>query len=46
MRQTTPRRLTLRSLAVTDEKIDDVVYGLYGITKEEREIIKGRIQIL
>jgi hypothetical protein len=24
---------------VTDEKIDDIVYGLYGVTEEEREIV-------
>jgi hypothetical protein len=28
-----------REIAVTDEKIDDIVYGLYGITDKEREII-------
>jgi hypothetical protein len=30
-----------REIAVTDEKIDDIVYGLYGVTEEEREIIEG-----
>ncbi|HAK89305.1 MAG: hypothetical protein A2X55_07385 [Nitrospirae bacterium GWB2_47_37] len=30
-----------REIAVTDEKIDEIVYGLYGITKEERRIIEG-----
>lgn len=30
-----------REIAVTDEKIDDIVYGLYGITEEERRIIEG-----
>jgi len=30
-----------REIAVTDEKIDDIVYGLYGITEEERKIIEG-----
>ncbi len=25
-----------REIAVTDEKIDDIVYGLYGVTDEER----------
>ncbi len=29
-----------RELAVTDEKIDEIVYGLYGITDEERMIIE------
>ena len=30
-----------REIAVTDEKIDDIVYGLYGITEEERKVIEG-----
>jgi len=30
-----------REIAVTDEKIDEIVYGLYGITEEERRIIEG-----
>lgn len=30
-----------REIAVTDEKIDDLVYELYGITKGERKIIEG-----
>jgi hypothetical protein len=30
-----------REIAVTDEKIDDIVYGLYGITEEERKLIEG-----
>lgn len=29
-----------REIAVTDEKIDDIVYGLYGITDEERKIME------
>ena len=29
-------------IAFTDEKIDDIVYGLYGITEEERKVIEGR----
>ncbi len=29
-----------REMAVTDEKIDDIVYGLYGITDEERKIVE------
>jgi type I restriction-modification system DNA methylase subunit len=28
-----------REIAVIDEKIDEIVYGLYGITDEERKII-------
>ena len=31
-----------REIAVTDEKIDDIVYGLYGITEEERKVIEGK----
>ena len=30
-----------REIAVTDEKIDEIVYGLYGITEGERKIIEG-----
>ena len=30
-----------REIAATDEKIDEIVYGLYGITEEERRIIEG-----
>lgn len=30
-----------REIAVTDEKIDEIVYGLYGVTVEERRIIDG-----
>jgi hypothetical protein len=31
-----------REIAVTDEKIDEIVYGLYGMTEEERrKIIEG-----
>lgn len=26
---------------VTDEKIDYIVYGLYGVTEDERKIIEG-----
>ncbi len=29
-----------REIAVTDEKIDEIVYGLYEITDEERKIFK------
>ena len=32
-----------REIAVTDEKIDDIVYWLYGITEEERGMIEGVI---
>lgn len=31
-----------REIAVTDEKIDDIVYGLYGITEKERKVIEGK----
>ena len=31
-----------REIAVTDEKVDDIVYGLYGVTEEERKIIEGK----
>ena len=31
-----------REIAVTDEKIDDIVYGLYGITEEERKVLEGK----
>ncbi len=31
-----------REIAITDEKIDDIVYGLYGITEEERGIIEEK----
>jgi len=30
-----------REIAVTDEKIDEIVFGLYGITDEERKIIES-----
>ncbi len=30
-----------REIAVTDEKIDEIVYGLYGITEEGKRIIQG-----
>ena len=29
-----------REITITDEKIDDIVYGLYGVTEEEK-IIEG-----
>ena len=29
-----------REIAVTDEKIDEIVYGLYGVTEEEKKIIE------
>lgn len=31
-----------REVAVTDEKIDEIVYGLYGVTEDEREIIEAK----
>ena len=30
-----------REITITDEKIDNIVYGLYGITEEERKVIEG-----
>lgn len=30
-----------QGIAATDAEIDNVVYELYGITEEERKIIKG-----
>jgi hypothetical protein len=30
-----------REIAATDEEIDNLVYELYGVTEEEREIIEG-----
>jgi type I restriction-modification system DNA methylase subunit len=35
------REKTEREIAVTDEKIDEIVCELYGITEEERKIIEG-----
>ncbi len=29
-------------IAVTDEKIDELVYRLCGVTEEERKIIEGQ----
>jgi len=29
-----------REIVVTDEKIDEIVYGLYGITEDEKRIIQ------
>lgn len=31
-----------REIAVTDEKIDEIVYGLYEVTEAERIIIDSR----
>jgi len=31
-----------REIAITDEKTDEIVFGLYGITEKERKIIDGR----
>jgi hypothetical protein len=28
-----------REIAVTDEKIDEIAYGLYGVTDMERKLI-------
>jgi len=30
-----------REITITDEKIDEIVYEIYGITEEERKIIEG-----
>ncbi|MEK6691736.1 MAG: TaqI-like C-terminal specificity domain-containing protein [Nitrospirota bacterium] len=30
-----------REIAITNEKIDEIVYGLYGITENERKVIEG-----
>jgi hypothetical protein len=30
-----------REIGITDEKIDSIVYGLYGITEEERKVIES-----
>ena len=30
-----------REIAATDAEIDNLVYGLYGITDEERKLIEG-----
>ena len=32
-----------REIVITDEKIDEIVYGLYGITEEERRLIGGKL---
>jgi type I restriction-modification system DNA methylase subunit len=29
-----------REIAITDEKIDEIVYGLYGVTEEEKKIVE------
>jgi hypothetical protein len=31
-----------REIAVTDEKVDEIVYGLYGVTDEEKKIVDYR----
>ena len=30
-----------KAVAVIDEKIDDIIYGLYGITEEEKKTIES-----
>jgi len=30
-----------REITVTDEKIDEIIYGLYGIKEEEIRIVEG-----
>ncbi|MGE5893488.1 MAG: hypothetical protein ACM34I_05490 [bacterium] len=41
-RSSAEREKVERDIAVTDEKIDEIVYGLHGKTEEERAIIDGR----
>ncbi len=38
--QSAEREKIEREIAVTDEKIDEIVYGLYGVTDEEKKIIE------
>ena len=33
-----------REIIITDEKIDEIVYGLYGVTGEEKKIIE-RVEV-
>jgi hypothetical protein len=33
-----------REIGITDEKIDEIVYRLYGITVEERKIIEDGVK--
>lgn len=40
------REKIVREIAVTDEKIDGVVHGLYGITKGEREKLKTTLDTI
>ena len=30
-----------REIAITDEMIDEIVYGLYVVTEEERPLVEG-----
>jgi len=30
-----------RQIAATDRQIDDLVYGLYGLTEDETRIVEG-----
>jgi len=30
-----------REIAITDEKIDEILYGLYGVTEDEKKIIQN-----
>ncbi|MBN3037746.1 MAG: N-6 DNA methylase [Candidatus Diapherotrites archaeon] len=39
-KQTDERKRLEKEIAETDAKIDGLVYGLYGLTKEEREIVE------
>ena len=31
-----------REIAVMDERIDEIVYGLYGVTEGERKIVEEK----
>jgi len=31
-----------REIAFTDEKIDEILYGLYGVTEGERKVIENK----
>ena len=31
-----------REIVVTDEKIEEIVFGLYGVTEKERKVIEGK----
>ena len=37
----TEREKIEREITITDEKLDEIVYGLHGVTEEERKMIEG-----